>query len=58
MGFGKSHLRNELWDHMSTEHDLEIPKPSLVLDGAHRAHTVDDEAIWFRRLLESLLAAP
>jgi len=43
---------------MSTEHELKIPKPSLILDGAHRTHTVYDEAIWFRRLLESLLAAP
>jgi len=55
---GRPHLRRELWDHMSTEHDLEIPKPSLILDGAHRTHAVNDEAIWFWRMLESLLAAP
>ena len=58
MGFWRSHLRNELRDHMSTEHDLEIPKSSLILDGAHRARAVNNEAILFRRMLESLLSAP
>ena len=43
---------------MTTEVDLDIRKFSFVLDGAHCAHAVDDEAIWFRCLLESLLSVP
>jgi len=43
---------------MTTEHDFEIPKPSLILDSTHRARAVNDEAIRFWRVLESLLAAP
>ena len=43
---------------MATERDLEVPESSFVLDGTHRAHTIDNEAIRFWRLLESLLAAP
>jgi len=43
---------------MATKYDLIIPKLSFVLDGAHRPHALDDEAIGFRCPLESLLAAP
>lgn len=43
---------------MATKHDLVIPKLSLILDGTHRTHALNDEAIRFRCLLESLLAAP
>jgi len=34
-----------------------IPKLLYVPNGTHRTHTSDDEAIWFLRVLESLLAA-
>lgn len=53
-----SHLRRKLWNHVTAEHDLVIPKLSFVLDGTHRTHALDDEAIRFGCLLEPLLAAP
>ena len=43
---------------MATKDNFEISKLSFILDGAHCTHTINDEAIRFRRLLESLLAAP
>jgi len=43
---------------MTTERDLVIPELSFALNGTHRTHVLDDEAIRFRRVLESLLAAP
>ena len=57
-GFGRSHSRGKLRNHMTTKHNLIISKFSFVLDGAHRTHAFDDEAIRFRCVLESLLAAP
>lgn len=54
----KSHLGNELWKHVATERNLEIPKVSFDLDGAHGSYAIDDEAVRFGCLLESLLAGP
>ena len=43
---------------MTAERDFVIPKPSFGLDGARGTHALDDEAVCFWWLLESLLAAP
>jgi len=43
---------------MTAERDLVIPELSFVLNGTHSTHVLDDEAVRFRRVLESLLAAP
>ena len=43
---------------MTTKNDLVIRKLSFVLNGAHRTHPFDDEAVRFRCMLESLLPAP
>jgi hypothetical protein len=56
--FGKSHPGIELWNHVSAEHDLEIPKLPFVLDGAPRTYAIDDKAIRFRCVLEPLLPTP
>jgi hypothetical protein len=56
--FEKSHPRNELWNHVTAKRDLVIPKLSFVLDGTLRTDALDDEAIRFRCVLESLLPTP
>ena len=43
---------------MTAERDFVVPESSFCLDGARGTHALDDEAVCFWRLLESLLAAP
>ena len=43
---------------MTTQHNLVISKLPLVLDSTHRTYTVNDKAIRFGGLLESLLTVP
>jgi hypothetical protein len=43
---------------VTAKRDLDIPELSFVLDGTLRTDALDDEAIQFRCLLESLLPTP
>ena len=53
-----SYPGSELRDHVTTKRNFIISELSFVLDGAHRADTFNDKTVWFRCLLEPLLAAP
>ena len=58
MEFEKPHRGSKLGDHVTAKRNLEICELSFVLDGTHRTHSVDDEAIPFGFVLESLFATP